>query len=334
MRRLRLERFLVGAALVAAAVVSGPVARAADAPAGSTGAASSDAKKDDKPEPPIFDIFGDLVVGSAQATQVTGVVPPGTTGGIAGQSTIGTSKVTDWSLILGGGLNITSGFLLGMRLPLEGGTIFANPTRSDGGVGNFEVSGKGLVNLAEQLNLELTLGVTIPTAGGHQIPAPGTPVPVVQGAIDQSGYDRYTALRASSMSRGYEDDELFQPDHLGFNPKISLAIGTVGKWNVTPWVKMDNLVATNSSYSYIGEFLFGVNIGGYLLPAVEPVIRAWANVPFTGADFSSVSAAVEPQIRFHIGDVTPYLGGILPIAGSTITNPYAFGVRIGIAARF
>jgi hypothetical protein len=349
-----MERFLVGAALAAVAMVSGPVAYAADAPAGSTGSTGSangtdsgpksemkrvdipaaDAKKDDKPEDPIFNAFGDFVMGSARTNVVTGVVPPSTTAGIYGTTTTGTARVTDYSLIVGGGLWVTPCFGLGMRIPIEGGTLFANPTRQDGGVGNFELSASGIVKLSDLLNLELALGITLPTAGGTQIPPSAAQVPVVQGAIDQSGYDRYSVQRAISMSRGYEDDELFQVNHFGINPKIGLRIGTAGKWNVTPWIKLDDLIATNKSYSYIGEFLYGLNLGGYILPQVEPVLRIWANAPLTGADWSGVVAVLEPQIRFHIGDsVTPYVGGVLPIAGP-IANPFAYGVRVGIAARF
>jgi hypothetical protein len=346
---MRMERFLVGAALVAVTMVSGPVAQAADAPAGSTGSGSksdaaktddanakkddANAKKDDKPEDPIFNIFGDFVMGSARVNEVTGVVPPGTTAGINGVTTTGTARVTDYSLIVGGGVQVTPSFGLGLRIPLEGGTLFANPTRSDGGVGNFELSANGIINISTLLNLELALGVTLPTAGGTQIPTNGNAVPIVQGAIDQSGYDRYSVQRAISMSRGLEDDELFQVNRLGFNPKIGLRIGTAGKWAITPWVKLDNLIATNKSYTSIEELLFGANIGGFVCPQLEPVLKVWANAPLSGADFTSAVAVVEPQVRLHFGDVTPYVGGILPIAGP-ITNPYAYGVRVGLGARF
>ena len=98
-------------------------------------------------------------------------------------------------------------------------------------------------------------------------------------------------------------------------------------------MKLDNLIATNSNYSFIDELVFGANISGFLGPAVEPMLRVWANAPLTGADFSSVVAVVEPQLRFHLGPVTPYVGGVLPFAGP-ITNPYDFGIRVGLSARF
>jgi hypothetical protein len=336
MRRLRVN-WLVGAALAAAAMVSVQGAFAADASAGSTGASGASGAtgdKSDQPEEKIFRLNFDGVVGSARVNTVTGVIPPGTTAGYPGLTTETTARVTDISFIVDGGLKVSSGFGLGFRLPLLGGVLFANPSRSDGGIGNLELSGAGRLNLAKDLDLELTLGVTLPTAGGHEVPPTAAQVPVVQGAIDQSGYDRYSVLRATSFSRGLEDDELFQQNYLGINPKIRLIAGKAGKWHLDPWIKLDDLIATNTSYSFIGELLFGANLGVFIVPEVEPVLRIWANVPLTNnTDYNSAVAVIEPDIKFHIGDVTPYVGGILPIAGP-IFNPYAYGVRFGVGGVF
>ncbi|MGO8997160.1 MAG: hypothetical protein ACLQVI_27915 [Polyangiaceae bacterium] len=336
MRRLRVERFLVSAALVAAAMVCGRAALADDAKTGDAKDAkeAKDAKKDDKAEEPMFFLGADFVVGSARTAEVTGIIAPGTTAGLNGQTTVGTARVTNYSSIVEGAIKLTPGFSIGMRIPLEGGVIFANPyTRSDGGVGDFELAARGVLNLSDMLNLELTLGFTLPTAGGDQIPANAASVQITQGAIDQSGFDRQSVQRAISMSRGYEDDELFEINHFGINPKVGLRIGKAGKFHFTPWVKLDNLIATNKSYPFIDELLFGADLGAFLIPEFEPTVKIWANVPLTGADFTSAVAVVEPQLKFHIGDVTPFVGGILPIAGP-ITNPYAYGVRVGIGARF
>jgi hypothetical protein len=347
MRRLRVERFLTGAALVAAAMTCVHTARADDAKAEEKAekkeakaeekaekADEKDAKADEKPLPPIFGIGLDFVVGRGSATEVTGIVPPGTTTGYAGLTTTGTTRITDYSFLLGATMKLTPGFGIGMRLPLEGGTLFVPAyQRSDGGIGNLELSAAGFLDLSDMLRLELSLGLTLPTAGGVQVPAAGAPVPITQGAIDQSGYDRYSIQRAISASRGYEDDELFQPNHLGINPKLALRIGSEGKWNFTPWVKLDDLIATNSSYSFIGELIFGANLGVFLGP-IEPTVRVWANAPLTGADFSSTVAVVEPQLRLHCGDdFVAYVGGILPFAGPA-TNPYDYGIRVGAGLRF
>ena len=342
MRRLRVERLLTVAALVAAAMTCVHAAKAdedkaeakADAKAEKADEKADANKKDDAPEEKLFAIGVDFVVGRGDVAEVTGIVPPGTTAGYAGQTTTGTTRVTDYSFLVGGTLKLTPGFGVGVRIPLEGGTLFVPAyQRSDGGVGNLELSAQGFLDLSDLLRLELALGLTFPTAGGHQIPPPGSAVPVVQGAIDQSGYDRYSIQRAISASRGYEDDELFQVNHFGINPRVALRLGAEGKWNITPWVKLDNLIATNTSYSFIGELIYGVNLGVFLGSAVEPTVRVWANSPLTGADFSGTVAVVEPQLRLHCGDVIGYVGGILPFAGPA-TNPYDYGVRVGLGVRF
>ena len=338
MRTVRLNVAL-GAALAAAALLTVHGASAADSATGGSGASgtstgasaacSGDAAGADSDDLGIFNFGLDGVVGSARVTTVNNVVPPGTTAGINGQTTIQTARVTDYSIIASAGVHLTSGFGFNLRMPFEAGNLFSSPTRSDGGVGNLEISAVGTVNLAKMLNLELTLGVSVPTAGGHQIPDTAANVAVVQGGVDQSGYDRYSVQRAVSYSRGLEDDELFQPDHLGINPKIRLIIGETGKWRIDPWVKLDNLIATNKSYSFIGELIFGANFGVMLGDHVEPMVRVWANAPLTGADYNNPVAVVEPQLRFHFGDVSPYVGVILPFAGP-ITNPYDYGVRVGL----
>jgi outer membrane protein OmpA-like peptidoglycan-associated protein len=343
MRRLRVEWFF-GAALAAIATVSGSSAQAADAPqtsgsgGGSTGASAVCAAPTPAPETSKEDellesyhLGLDGVGGAAQTATVNNVVPPGSTAGIFGKTTVQNASITNYSVIADAGLRLTPGFGLGLRLPIMGGTLFAGPTRSDVTVGNLEVSAVGMVNLAKSLNLELTLGVTLPTGGGDQIPPNAAAVPPILGGVDQSGFDRQSIQRAVSFSRGLEEDEFFQVNHLGINPKIRLIVGTYGKWHIDPWVKLDNLIATNSSYPFIDELLFGVNIGGYIVPAVEPVLRVWANVPLTGTDYDNPVAVVEPRLRFHIGDFTPYAGVILPFAGP-ISNPYYdWGVRIGLS---
>jgi outer membrane protein OmpA-like peptidoglycan-associated protein len=271
----------------------------------------------------------DGVGGSARTATVNNVVPAGSSG-ILAQSTVQTSRITNYSVIGDLGVRLTPGFGLGLRMPVMGGTLFANPTRSDPTVGNLELSAVGMVNLATSLKLELTLGLTFPTGGGDQIPANTASIPPSIAGVDQSGYDRYSVQRATSFSRGLEDDELFQVNHFGINPKIRLIIGSAGKWHIDPWVKLDNLIATNSSYPFIDELIFGANIGGYIVPAVEPVIRVWGNVPLTGTDYDNPVAVVEPRLRFHIGDVTPYVGVILPFAGP-ISNPFDWGVRVGLS---
>ncbi len=333
-------KWLLGAALASAAMVSVTSAKADDAPAKPAGENAVEPKKDakdDQPEDPIFRLGVDMVFGSASTPVVTGVVQPGTTNGILGITDPPTPhRITSYSFLLEGGVKLTEGFGVNVRLPIVGGTLLADPTRSDAGIGAIELSADGKLKLADNLALKLSLGISLPTAQGTQLPtaaqiAAGSEIQ--QGAIDQSNYDRFSVMRAASIARGYEDDELFQPQHLGINPKIALVVGTEGKWRIEPWVKLDNLIAVNSNYSFIDELVFGANLGVNLVPELEAVVRVWGNVPITGADYSSAVAVVEPQLRLHLGPVSPYVGGILPIAGP-ITSPYDFGIRVGLSASF
>ena len=360
MRSLRVK-WLMGAALAAAAMMSAPVAHAADAPASGGDAAAkpagdakadepkadakdakADAKadepkaetKDEQPQEKIFHLGLDMVFGAGHATTANGVIPPGSINGLNGSTELQSGRIASYSFLLDGDVKITDGFGVGVRLPFVGGSLLTDPQRSDGGIGNIELGAGGKLKLSDMAALELSLGLSLPTGQGAQVPPTAAQIPIVQGAIDQSNYDRFAVQRAASMARGYELDELFQPNHLGINPKVRLVLGSEGKWRVDPWIKLDDLIATNKSYSFIGELLFGVNVGGFLIPEVEPVLRIWANAPLTGADFSSPVAVVEPQVRFHFGPVTPYVGGILPFAGTPLTSPYNFGVRVGIGARF
>ncbi len=303
-------------------------------------------KEEEKQVEPIFRLGLDAVVGRGYTSTVDGAVQPAAAPGQGNTNptTIDSGRVTSYSFLLDGGMKLSEGFGIGMRLPLVGGTLFTDPTRSDGGVGSFEVSGAGKVKLADMVALHLSLAVSTPTAQGRQIPATGGQVPIVQGAIDQSNYDRFAVQRAASQARGYEDDELFQPQHLGINPKLALVFGTEGKWHVDAWVKFNDLIAVNNSYSYIGELVYGLNVGGFLIPQIEPVLRIWANSPLTSApsaasyapyaQISSTVAVVEPQIRFHAGPIHPYVGAILPIAGPLTNSPYSFGIRAGVSAIF
>jgi hypothetical protein len=332
MRRLRVS-WLLGAALAGAAMASVQPAHADADDLAERAPRASESSKDEKPEPPLFHLGVDMVVGAASTNTLNESAPPGSTGELTGAASLSRVRVTSYSFLLDGGIKVTDGFEVLARLPFAGGSFI---DRADAGIGSLEIAGVGKLKLADGLHLELGLGISLPTAQGAQLPtaaqiANGTAISA--GAYDSSNYDRFTVQRAASMARGYEDDELFEPQHFGINPRLRLIVGSEGKWHLDPWVKLDNLIAVNSTYSFIDELVFGVNVGGFLLPEIEPVLRVWGNVPLAGSPFDSAVAVVEPQIRFHLGPVTPYVGGILPIAGP-LTSPYDFGVRVGISGRF
>jgi hypothetical protein len=363
MTTLRVQRWLLGAAVVAAAMASGRGARAARQDEGNKdtakegGSASATVtlggngasasvetaekgekkdtaeKKEEKGEeeetPFSFDF--DFVAGSAKEPAIVQTMPGNALSPNPTYQNY-TPRVSTYSFILSGGWEFTKGFGVGVRVPVELGQIFTPDSKGTGGVGNIELEAEGELHLAKNLELELGLGVALPTAQGAEFD-PAAPV-VVAGTIDQGAYDKYTIQKATMASRGYEDNALYETRRFGLIPKIKLEWGEHGKWHVDPWIKLENLMSTNSAaeHSYIGELVFGANAGVHVLKQFEPGLRIWANAPLANADFTAV-AVVEPELRFHFGDVSPMVGVILPIAGP-LTSPYDIGVRMAVATRF
>ena len=303
-------------------------ASATDKAAGRQGA-SGEGK--DADEDKTLSVGVDFVVGAATTNAVTQNVPASLQP--AGNTTIDPSKVTTYSFIFGGGIELCKHFELGLRVPFQAGTITSPTyTRGASSLGNIELTPELALPLNEGLELRLALGIALPTAQGTPIPATAADVPSLGIGIDQSGYDRAAVQKAVSMARGYEEDELYEPDHFGLAPKITLSWFEHAKWHVDPWVKYDALIATSSDQKFIGELVFGLNAGYSVTKVFEPALRVWGNVPVTGADFTAV-AVVEPELRFHAGDGVLLAGVILPVAGP-LTSPYAFGVRLGAGIRF
>jgi hypothetical protein len=373
----RVERWLLGAALVAAGMASGGLARAAgqaaegDKPGASgaagaqvtvggsssgatvtagagatesTGGAQKDKAAEEKKkeeDEPIFAIGVDAVFGSAVTDHISQTPNPNNTGS---PSTVGPStpsRVTTQSFVFGAEWEITHDIAVGARLPLVSGEI-SDPNfshRGSLGLGNLEFEGSGNVNLSKGLDLELTLGVAVPTASGSDSTA------VLTSSIDQAALDRFAINRATAMARGYEEDALYTPKYWGIIPKVKLKWGEHEKWHVDPWIKLENLIGDQNfngyvgmggqaHQQYIGELVFGANAGFFVNKYFEPALRIWANAPLANADFTSTVAVVEPQLKFHVGDFSPMVGGILPIAGTALTSPYAGGVRVALAGRF
>jgi hypothetical protein len=303
-------------------------ASATDKAAGREGATG---EGNDGSEDKSLSIGIDFVVGSATTDAVTQNVPANLQP--TGNTTIDSSKVTTYSFLIGGSIELCKHFELGLRVPFQAGTIDA-PTysRSASALGNIELEPEVGIPLNEGLELKLALGIALPTAQGTPIPATAADVPSLGIGIDQSGYDRATVQKATAMTRGYEENALYEPDHLGLVPKITLSWFQREKWHVDPWVKLENLIATSSDEKFIGELVLGANAGYSVTKVFEPALRVWGNIPVTGADFKAVGV-VEPQLRFHAGDGVVLAGVILPFAGP-LTSPYAVGVRLAGGIRF
>jgi hypothetical protein len=208
------------------------------------------------------------------------------------------------------------------------------------GFGNLEPEIEGAFKLSEMAALELGLAVALPTAQGtNNIAMPA-------GVYDQAALDVGAIQRAAGAARGFEDDALFTPKYVGIIPRLKLELAQEGKWHVDAWAKLENLIADqtlghdvvygDNPPSYIGQLVFGATGGYHVTKEIEPALRIWANAPLSGTDpdFNTVVAVVEPQVRFHLGDYTPVIGGILPLAGTLATPHYAGGLRLAVAGRF
>ena len=238
------------------------------------------------------------------------------------------------SFIFGASAEVAEHFGVGVRVPLTFATF--NPdgssSRSTTAVGNVEFEAEYGIHLAKGLKLVPALGVALPTAPGTELD------PALSNAtnVDQSAFDRYSLSKAAAAARGYEDNALFEPHRWGIIPKLALEIRPVKGLGIEPFVKLENLIASesDSAHSYVGELVYGLRAGYWIQKQFELALRFWANTTFAGADEDkTTSAALEPQVVLRFGPVRPYAGVIIPVAGPPQQNNF-FGIRLGVAAAF
>ena len=251
------------------------------------------------------------------------------------ENTVGPSKMTTESFILAANYEVAKHFGIGVRLPFSFGTfeVDGGAARGTSALGNIELEAEYEHSLNKDLALVFALGVALPTAQGDEVPSEEEAKALGIGA-DLNAYDRFALNKAVAGSRGYEDNALYEPKHLGIIPKIALDWHASPKLTVQPYVKLENLLATTKGQpsSYVGELVFGARAGYRVSEGFEPGLRIWANAPLTGADFKTV-AVVEPEIRMHYENLTPMIGVIIPFAG-TLTDPMFVGVRLGLSGKF
>ncbi len=282
------------------------------------------------------DFVADLVVGFGktplavqQPPQSFTTVPP---------YTPGSARSTSESVVLEGAYHLSPRFALGAVVPFTFGS-FSPATEDSRGTtafGNVELTGEYESAARRGTTLTLGLGVSLPTAQGSELPS-ASDLAQQQGAtFTPDVYDRFALNRAAALSRGYEENALFEPDRLGINPMVKVAWAPA-RLHLEASVKLENLVATSKSleHSYLGELVPGVRAGYALGPHAEVGVRAWANYAFAGSSDSSTLALVaEPQIVGTFGNIRPVLGVIVPFAGAP-TDPWQFvGVRLSLVAMF
>jgi hypothetical protein len=242
------------------------------------------------------------------------------------------AQTTTESFLLSAGWEVTHHFELGLKLPLVHGTLF--PPQADSrdifAVGNFEVEGAWRFDLSEELALFAELAVATPTAQGTE--APKTP-PSNGELYDQNGYDRHSVLAFAAASRGWEENALFETDHIGIIPKLKLEFHS-GRLEIEPYVKYESLIGTkdNLEKQYIGDLVAGGRIGVRVADCLSLGVRAWTNIPLDNAPGIETVGVAEPEVRLHFGAVEPYAGVILPFAGP-LDSPYTVGARFGVIGR-
>jgi hypothetical protein len=283
---------------------------------------------------PRFRAGVDLIFGFGKTNTVSTTLP-GTLATVP-DSTLGASKISTQSFLFTFGAEVAKGVGVGFRLPYTLGswTQPGQSSRSTGAVGNLELEGDYELHLNPQMRLIFGLGLALPTAQGSEIPAQEElDADKIAAQQNQSSYDKQAVNTAAAASRGFLDNALYETKRFGIIPQVALNY-TVSHVLIDPFVKMENLISSSGSppHSYIGEVVIGTFLGYEVLKQMDVGARVWANVLFAGD--SGTVAVVEPQLRFHFGNIHPLVSGIIPFAGDALTNPQFGGIRVGVVARF
>jgi hypothetical protein len=278
----------------------------------------------------------DFVLGFGKTA--VAVATPSSTGLLPSYG-MSSARIHTESLVLGTAFKVMPHTSIGILLPLAWGQYSATETGGDSrgtaALGAIEVEGEYERHLAKNMALEAAFGISLPTAQGSEIPENVTDLP--SNAVNTPDYDKGGVVRSAALSRGGENNALWEPKRLGFNPKVGVAYHE-GELHVTGYLKMENLIATVSSvdHKYLGELVPGVR-AGYRMGMVEPALKIWANLAFAGTNEGEkkFGLSVEPQVVAHLEhNIKPVLGVVIPVVGPGV-DPFQFvGVRAGVAAMF
>src|SRR5580658_5054013 len=222
-----------------------------------------------------------------------------------------------------------------VRLPVTTGAIDpdAYQARTLSAIGNVELEGKLAFRLSSELAVLASLSIAFPTSQGSAVPSTAAALPT---SFDPNAYDRYSLNYAAAASRGFEDDELFFSGRFGLVPKVALEYRPVSGVRLDSYAKLENLICTaeNDGAGYVGELVLAADASYRVNRYFEPGVRLWTTLELAGSTGASVGV-VEPEIRFWVGNFTPYLGVILPFAGALAKDPSRFvAVRLGASLAF
>jgi hypothetical protein len=244
-------------------------------------------------------------------------------------------KFTAYSLLFGGELRLGD-FAAGVRLPLTSATTTpdADPSRkqSQTALGNVEIAGAYFLHPAEHMALPIELAFALPTAAGDP-------------SGDAVKQQVYVVQQTAAATRGFEDNALFMPKHLGVIPKVGLEYER-DRFAFEAFEKFELLFKAGALGSDAVE---AKSLGAASITGVKGSyevfkrrawvgLRAWAayeiaapyesKLPST--DESKFQMVFEPQIGGRIGPVVPVIGLMLP-AGGRLGDPGVTALRIAAA---
>lgn len=296
----------------------------------------------EEPEP-TFHLHLDAVAGFGKLDVAT--QPAATSGNQLPAYGVSSAKIFSTSVLLGASFEVMHGFELGMRWPLSYASISpegSNERRGTEAAGNIEIEGAYETHLMKELALAAGLAFALPTAQGSPLPEADALSSANPQFVQQNDFDRRAVNRAAAASRGWEENALFTPHYFGIIPQIRLSY-KIDKLHIDPWVKMENLIRTNSieENKFIGELVLGTRIAYRVARELDLGVRVWGNIGFAGTEKDSSGAehkpsagVVEPQLRGHFGTVQPTVGVLIPFAGKGLTDPRWTGVRLGLNIGF
>jgi hypothetical protein len=235
------------------------------------------------------------------------------------------------SLILEGSMDVVEHVGVAARLPLTfaGFSPDGSAGRSTTAIGNFELEGEYGTRVAPRLRLVASLGVALPTAQGTELPATLTQAQ----NVDAPSYDRYSLSLAAMAARGFEENELFEPNRLGVVPKIALVYRSRGL-SVQPSVAIGNLIGTSTTLEapYVGEVVGVLRVGYWVQDRFELALKGVVNGVFAGTgEDKQAAVAIEPSVVMRFGPVRPYAGVIVPLVEPSIESGFV-AVHFGVAA--
>lgn len=266
----------------------------------------------------------DLVIGPGQKFSAAEITAP-----FSGTSAEVDAKLpTTESFLLGAGFQVVDHFWIGARFGLSTGSVPEGngDNKFVSAFSNLELEGEYELELGEDTELALSLGIALPTAQGNE-PDEGASLTELADAV------RHRMLQvAAAAARGYEENALFEPGRLGLIPRVQI-IHHMGGLVLEPYLKLETLIRTGSGdeKSVLTELVFGGFAGYQLAHLVTLGVRMWGNLALH--ETSESAYMIEPHVRVDVGPLRAAVGAIIPVA-SPLAEPTVPGIRLAASARF